>query len=152
MKEHPMMTLSTKGRYATRMLTYMAARADSRPATKQEIADNEALSADYAEQILLKLKAAGLVRSHRGKAGGFSLAEAPEKMTVARVLRITEGPLCLVPCVENNDCERAPTCPTRPLWEEATRALDKVFSGTTIADLARERLRLQAMRAPAYEI
>ena len=147
-----MMTLSTKGRYATRMLAYMASRVDSRPATKQEIAENEGLSPDYAEQILLKLKAAGLVRSHRGKAGGFSLGEDPAKMTVARVLRVTEGPLSVVPCVVNDDCDRAPICPTRSLWEEATRALDKVFSGTTIADLARERLRLQALQAPAYEI
>jgi Rrf2 family protein len=129
-----MMKISTKGRYATRIMVNIALD-ESGIAQKQKIARDEGISADYVEQILIKLKAADLVRSHRGKNGGFSLTRKPESITVADVLEAAEGPLNLVDCLDER-CERTSVCVTRPLWKKANDALGKVFSGTTVKDLA----------------
>jgi Rrf2 family transcriptional regulator, cysteine metabolism repressor len=103
------------------------------------------------EQILMKLKTAGLVQSHRGARGGFSLACEPRETDVSAILRATEGPVALAPCTEG-ECERATTCVTRPVWERAAEALQTVFSGITLDELAREAIRLQASKAPDYHI
>lgn len=131
-----MLSLSTKGRYATRIITRLALLdTTARPARKKEIADAEAVSEDYTEQILVRLKDAGLVASHRGTKGGFSLARPPEKITVADVLDAMEGPIHIVPCM-TEPCEHATECITRDLWHAAERALLTVFNNTTVADLA----------------
>lgn len=118
-----MLRISTKGRYAARILVYLALHEDSAPSPKQEIADAEGISADYVEQILTKLRSGGLVRSHRGARGGFSLARAPGAITMADVLAASEGPIELVPC-EGEECPRTSMCVTRMVWHEASRALD----------------------------
>ncbi len=146
-----MIRLSTKGRYATRIMVTLALRGGAQPARKQEIAEAENISADYVEQILMRLKAAGLVLSHRGARGGFSLAVKPDKLTVYTVLVATEGPLDLVPCAET-DCDQLTTCVTREVWEAASAALEKVFKSTTIGELARNALRHRSAHAPSYVI
>ena len=103
-----MLTLSTKGRYATRIMIRLAQAPPGEPLCVQEITASEEIVAAYVEQILLSLKAAGLVRSHRGAKGGFSLARRPEAITVGQVLAATEGPVCLVPCLGDAGCARAP--------------------------------------------
>ena len=146
-----MLSLSTKGRYATRIITRLALfDNNTRPARKKEIADAEAVSEDYTEQILVRLKAAGLVASHRGTKGGFSLARTPEKITVTDVLNAMDGPLHIVPCM-TEPCERATECITRDLWHAAERALLTVFSGTTVADLA-NRARMKTPSPLNYNI
>jgi len=95
-----MMKLSTKGRYATRIMVYLAMQNSDSPCRKQDIAEAESISADYVEQILIRLKAAGLVTSHRGAHGGFSLTRPPSEVTVEAVLQATEGPLLLVACTD----------------------------------------------------
>ncbi|MBN1671379.1 MAG: Rrf2 family transcriptional regulator [Kiritimatiellae bacterium] len=132
-----MINLSTKGRYAVRILVNLA-RADSRtaPVRAKDIAEAEGLSVDYAEQLLIKLKAAGFVRSQRGKRGGFLLTRSAEEITVAEVLAALEGELCLVGCAAES-CTRRDGCPTKPLWDEAGRRLRELFAGTTIGQLAR---------------
>ncbi len=131
-----MVGLTTKGRYATRLLVYLAARQDAVPVKKQVIAESEGITPDYVEQILIRLKAAGLVRSYRGKEGGFTLAVDPRTLTVARVLEAMEGKMSIVACLENNSCDRAASCSTRALWGKADQALKQVFTKTTIGELA----------------
>jgi len=144
------MTLSTRGRYATRIMVCLAeSPGRTKPMTRTEIAANEDISANYVEQLMAPLRAAGLVRSHRGRHGGFSLARAAEKVTVADVLRAVEGPLVLVPCVGPASCDRAPDCPTRPVWQRASAALERVFTATTIADMIRDN---RLPNSPSYSI
>ena len=105
------------------------------PRRKHEIAESEGISADYVEQILIRLKAAGLVDSHRGAKGGFTISGSPEKITVADVLQASEGPMAIVPC-SKADCDRETACVTREIWKLAETALNEVFGGHTIAGLA----------------
>ncbi len=146
-----MLKLSTKGRYAVRIMVRLTMRDSDRPVRKQEIATAEGISADYVEQILMKLKTAGLVQSHRGARGGFSLACDPQKTDVAVILRATEGPVALAPCTEG-ECQRSTNCVTRPVWERAAEAIESVFSSVTLGQLADEARRLQASEAPDYYI
>jgi Rrf2 family protein len=129
--------LTTKGRYATRLLVYLAARQEEGPVKKQDMAEAEGITPDYVEQILIRLKAAGFVRSHRGKAGGFSLSVDPATLTVASVLEVMEGRMALVPCLVGDDCPRHRTCSTRALWNRADQALNQVFKNATIGELAK---------------
>lgn len=132
-----MFPVSTRGRYAVRILTCLASGGRGETVTKRRIAESEAISPDYIEQILLSLKAAGLVRSHRGRLGGFSLARAPEQITLARILEATDGPVAPAPCLqEGQTCDRAGACPTRPVWQKAGESVQAVLDETTLADLA----------------
>jgi len=146
-----MMKLSTKGRYATRIMVYLAMQQQGVPCRKQEIAEAEGISADYVEQILIRLKAAGLVSSHRGARGGFSLTRPPADVTVEEVLQATEGPVTLVACTEEG-CERETICVTRNIWRAAEVALSEVFSGTVIAELAKEAYEMQESKSITYDI
>ncbi len=144
-----MMPISTKGRFASRIMVFLASQEPGRPVSKFEIGRAEAISPDYVEQIMIRLKVAGLVASHRGRAGGFSLASDPETTTIADVLRAVEGRVAPAPCYSAHDCERSSTCPTRDVWMEAARLLDDLFEGTTIAHLAREAARRRDASARA---
>jgi Rrf2 family protein len=146
-----MLNLSSKGRYATRIMVFLARRNEGTPARRQEIAEAEDITGDYVEQILIKLKAAGLVKSRRGAKGGFSLAGDAERITVADVLAATEGPARLAPCL-TEPCSRASYCVTRPLWQRASDALGRTFSSTTIGELARQASSLQVSKTWTYEI
>ncbi len=146
-----MMRLSTKGRYATRIMIALAMCDQTRPARKQAIADSEGISADYVEQILMRLKAGGLVQSHRGAKGGFSLAKDPDTITVADVLATTEGPLALAPC-KRDDCTRATYCVAKDIWQEANEALEEVFGAVTIGQLASRAAELKDAHSLSYVI
>ncbi|MDD4872247.1 MAG: Rrf2 family transcriptional regulator [Kiritimatiellae bacterium] len=146
-----MIKLSTKVRYATRIAVYLAMRDEKHPARKQEIAEAEDISADYVEQILIKLKTLGLVRSHRGTKGGFVLARDPHKITVADVINSVDGQIAIAPCI-NDKCNRIPFCPTRPVWEKANEALVNIFSKATIGELADEGRKLRSPKSWTFEI
>ena len=130
------MMISTRGRYATRIMVCLASQPGWRPMTKYEIAHAETISPAYVQQLMMALRFAGLVTSHRGRAGGFSLTLPPDRVTVADILKAVEGDLMPLPCQSTGHCERAATCPTRPLWERAADLLDDLFTRTTVADLA----------------
>ena len=134
-----MMTISTRGRYATRMMVLLASTAQS-PLNKFQIAEAESISPAYAQQLMMALRMAGLVKSHRGRLGGFSLARPPGTITVGDVLKAVEGEIMPAPCRETGHCDRMATCPTRPIWEKAAELLDDLFAATTIASLAEERI------------
>jgi Rrf2 family iron-sulfur cluster assembly transcriptional regulator len=130
-----MMCISTKGRYAVRVMVFLA-EWPGRPLRKSEISEAEDITPGYLQQIMGILLNADLVRSYRGKAGGFALARPPESITVGEVLRCTEGKVQPVPCEDIHDCGRAMHCPTRPFWMKAARMMDELLDSTTIADLA----------------
>jgi len=134
-----MMTISTRGRYATRIMALLAAESSRPSLTKFQIAEAESISAAYVQQILMSLKMAGLVNSHRGRVGGFSIARSPEAITVADVLAAVEGGILPVPCRTSTQCSRAATCPTRPVWEKAAGLLDDLFGSITLADMLKDR-------------
>ncbi len=132
-----MMTISTRGRYATRMVVLLAGQQPGGSLTKTEIADSEGISAGYVQQLMMALRLAGIVDSHRGREGGFSLSRSADQITVADVLRAVEGDVMPAPCQGGGHCERSAECPTRPVWEEAAILLNDLFSRTTIASLTK---------------
>jgi Rrf2 family protein len=135
-----MMTISTRGRYASRIMVLLAADPEMRPVTKYQIAEEEGITPAYVQQLMMALRSAGLVKSHRGRDGGFSLSRPPVAITVADILKAVEGEVMPAPCRSTGHCERAASCPTRPLWERAADLLDGLFSRTTLADLAAGRV------------
>jgi Rrf2 family protein len=141
-----MLCISSRGRYATRILVLLASGAADRMYTKGEIAALEGLTAGYVQQLMGSLQAAGLVASYRGKQGGFKLARAPHTITVADAVRVMEGEIRLAPCHDGNNCDRIPTCPTRSTWVEAASVLEEFFEQTTIAQLAQRAQESAAQR------
>jgi Rrf2 family protein len=138
-----MMRMSTKGHHATRIMM-MLARTPSRPVSKGEIGESEGIPPGYVQQLMIRLTDAGLVRSHRGRAGGFTLTRAPEGISVQEVLHATEGVFELAPCVDMRvDCPRTRYCPAHLLWSEATLAVNTLFERTSIADLVLTGKRLE---------
>ncbi|MGN0395805.1 MAG: RrF2 family transcriptional regulator [Coprococcus sp.] len=135
------MKVSTKGRYALRLMTNIASRTDGKPVSIKDIASSEDISDKYLEQIIALLHSGGLVRSVRGPQGGYLLRKSPEEITVGMVLRLTEGTLSPVPCVddEETNCDREADCTTLNLWRRLNKAISDVIDNTTIADLCNNR-------------
>jgi Rrf2 family protein len=136
-----MLRMSTKGHHATRIMIFLANHGDGL-VTKTEIAEAETISSGYLQQLLIALVNAGLVKSFRGKAGGFMLGMPAETITVRQVLAATEGPFELAPCLEE-ECSRAEACAAHLLWFEATRRVNDLFDHTTVADLVKTTRALQ---------
>ena len=151
LKKFIMIKMSTKARYATRIIVYLAGKEADQMATAHEISQAEGISADYVEQILTKLRSSGLVRSRRGVNGGFALACDATQTTVADVLKSMEGPVCLLPCL-TEECTRISICVTRDVWQQANDALDRVFSGIAIAELAAKADKLEASKSLTFQI
>ncbi|MBT3380368.1 MAG: Rrf2 family transcriptional regulator [Lentisphaerae bacterium] len=147
------MKLSTRGRYATRILLCIAREQDGGPVRKQLIADRERVSSDYVEQILVALRSSGLVNSHRGAKGGFTLARGPADITIWEVLQASEGPIGLVPCLGNEaHCRHTGTCVTRTLWEGAATLLHDYFQGVTLKELVEREEKLIGEQVLMYDI
>ena len=130
------MRLSTRSRYGLRALTALAAREPAEGRCAREIADEEDLSKKYLESILAQLRTAGFVRSVRGAHGGYVLARPADEITVADVIRVLEGSLAFVECVDDPSyCPRSDDCVTRYIWVEAEKALNACFEGITVQGL-----------------
>ena len=131
------MKISTKGRYALRLMTDLAIHHEEGYIPIKVIAERQNISDKYLEQIISILSRAGYVRSVRGAGGGYTLAYPPEKYTVGMVLRLTEGSLAPVACLESeeNCCPRVETCPTLFIWEKLYSAINDVVDNITIADI-----------------
>lgn len=130
-----MMKISTRGRYATRIMALLAADTAQPSLTKFQIAEYEAISPAYVQQLMVRLRAAGLVTSHRGRGGGFSIARSADTITVADILAAVEGDILPVPCRGDAHCSRVARCPTRPVWEKAAALLEDLFASVTVADM-----------------
>lgn len=130
------MKISTKGRYALRLMVDLALSGQGQPISLKDVAQRQQLSDKYLEQIVTPLSRAGLVRSVRGAGGGYLLTRRPEEYTVGEILRPLEGDLAPVECATDADfCERCGECVTVELWREIHRAVSQVVDRTTLADL-----------------
>lgn len=131
------MRISTKGRYALRMLVYLAAHQEEGFISLKEIADTQNISKKYLEQIVPMLNKDGILRTNRGNRGGYMLARRPQDCTVGDILRATEGSLAPVSCLEYevNDCPRAEACPTLSIWEGLYKVINEYLDSVTLQDL-----------------
>ena len=130
--------ISTKGRYALRVLIDLAEQRSDAPVPLKDIARRQEISEKYLQHIAKLLVDEGLLVGTSGKGGGYLMARAPEECTVADVLAAAEGTLAPVACVacETVDCDRSDTCKTLPLWQKFNTLTNDYFSSVTIADLA----------------
>lgn len=131
------MKISTKGRYALRLMLDIALNDAKTPVRIKDIAERQQISDKYLEQIVSSLNKAGFVKSLRGPQGGYRLTKKPEKYTVGMILRLIEGSLAPVACLDDdiNNCTRADRCPTLILWEKLYDAISEVVDNITLADL-----------------
>ncbi len=138
------MRISTKGRYALRLMLDLALHDTGENISLKTIAKRQDISGKYLEQIIGILAKAGFVKSVRGSSGGYRLAKRPEEYTVGDILRLTEGSLAPVPCVEDgaDACAKADSCITLGVWRELNDAINGVVDHITVADLV-ERSKAQ---------
>ena len=135
------MKLSTKGRYGLRAMLEMALSINEGPVVLRTIAERQGIPERYLEQLLIPLKKAGLVKSIRGSQGGYVLKREPRNITVGDVIRVLEGPIAPVDCVNEQDpeeCNRADHCVTRKIWSEVRDSIINVLDSYTLEDLAVE--------------
>ena len=131
------MKISTKGRYALRLMLDLALHDSDAPVRIKDIAARQDISDKYLEQIISSLNKAGYVKSIRGPQGGYKLARDPESYTVGMILRLTEGSLAPVACLDDevNTCDRQETCATLKLWPMLDEAIKGVVGRVTVAHL-----------------
>ena len=130
------MKISTKGRYALRLMLDLAGHPNQYVSIK-EIASRQQISHKYLEQIIIQLVRSGFVKSIRGPQGGYTLAAEPEKITAGMVLRVMEGSLSPVQCLDDgaDSCSRMGECDTIALWRKLKQAIDDVVDHVTLQDL-----------------
>ena len=135
------MKISTKGRYAVRVMLDLALNNTGECIKVKDIAARQGISEKYLEQIIAVLNKAGYVKSVRGAQGGYRIAKAPEEYTGGMILRLTEGSMAPVACLEEGapECERCDTCETLEVWKKLYTAINQVIDGVTIADLVEKR-------------
>ena len=134
------MIVSTKGRYALRVMVHFAQRGNERYIPLKEIAEAEGISQKYLETIMSTLSKAGFVDAVHGKGGGYRLNRSPDEYTVGSILKLTEGGLTAVSCTSQgaSACSRTECCQTKPMWDKLDKMIDDFFEGITIADLLQE--------------
>ena len=138
------MKISTKGRYALRLMLDIALNQTGEPVRIKDISARQEISEKYLEQIISVLNKAGFVKSVRGPRGGYLLTRDPDKYTVGMILRVTEGSLAPVACLdgETNTCERQSACAALHLWQMLNTAICDVVDKVTLADLAEWQIQM----------
>lgn len=131
------MKISTKGRYALRMLYDLALHHEEGYVSLKDIADRQGISKKYLEQIVPLLNKTGLLRTNRGNKGGYMLSGKPDEITVGDVLKATEGSLAPVACLEfePNECPRAGECSTLFIWEGLYKSINDYLDSITLRDI-----------------
>lgn len=134
------MIVSTRGRYALRVLIDMAEHNNDDRIPLKEIAERQEISQKYIEAIMSLLSKNGIVNGVHGKGGGYKLIKKPSEYKVGEILEITEGTLAPVACLEKNaeTCPREPNCRTLPMWSKLDNLIKNFFNSITIADLMKE--------------
>ncbi len=142
-KERDFEMISTRGRYAIRVMIDLAENENGACVPLKEIAARQELSKKYLEIIVKEMVAGGLLIGASGKGGGYRLCRRPEEYTVGEVLELMEGSLSPVACLAEgeggNDCPRKKICQTLPMWEEFDRLVHDFFYSRTIRDLTASR-------------
>ena len=131
------MIISSRGRYALRVMIDLAEHDDGAYIPMKEVAQRQDISLKYLEKILPQLVAAKLVEGQHGKGGGYRLTRAPGNYPIGEILRLTEGDLAPVACLEcgAEACKRTADCRTLPMWSELNRRINDYLDSVTIADL-----------------
>ena len=131
------MMISTRGRYALRVMTDLAEHPDAGYIPLRQIAQRQDISEKYLESILKALVHGGLLEGVRGKGGGYRLTRPAEQVTVGNILRLTEDSLAPVACLDAGaaPCPRAAACRTLPMWKRLDSLINDFFYGVTRADL-----------------
>ena len=144
------MKISTKGRYALRLMLDLATYDVGKPVSLKDIARRQDISEKYLEQIIAVLNKGGLVRSVRGAGGGYRINRAPADISVGDILRLTEGDLAPVECVGGNSaaCDRSGMCVTIRVWQKLDEAINSVVDSISVADL----MAWNAEQADSYSI
>ncbi len=134
------MIVSTKGRYALRVMLCFAQRGSDEYVPLKEIAESEGISQKYLESIMTILSKAGFVDAVHGKGGGYRLNRKPGDYTVGSILKLTEGSLAPVSCTTQGAaaCSRSTCCQTLPMWERLEKMIDEFFEGITLEDLLKD--------------
>ena len=134
------MIVSTKGRYALRVMVCFAQRAPGEYIPLKEIAESEGISQKYLESIMTVLSKAGFVDAVHGKGGGYRLNRSPGEYTVGSILKLTEGSLSAVSCTSQGAaaCSRTECCTAKPMWDKLDKMIDDFFEGVTIGDLLKD--------------
>lgn len=131
------MFISTKGRYALRMLLDLAEHQNDGYVALKDIADRQDISKKYLEQIVPLFNKSDILRTNRGFNGGYRLAKSPDKYTVGEILRVTEGSLSPVACLEHDpvECARSSDCATLPVWQGLYQVINEYLDGITLQDI-----------------
>ena len=131
------MMISSRGRYALRVMIDLAEHADEGCLPMKEVAQRQSISLKYLEKIMPLLVAAKLVTGTHGKGGGYRLTRSPRDYPIGEILRLTEGDLAPVACLECNaeKCVRTADCRTLPMWSALNRRVNEYLDSVTIADL-----------------
>ena len=135
------MKISTKGRYALRIMIDLARHDEGSYIRLKDIAERQNITLKYMEQIMPLLTKAGYVRSYRGNNGSYMLARKPEEYTVGDILRTTEGSMAPIACIEDqpNRCPRCEECTTLPFWEGLWKVINEYTDRYTLADLMEDK-------------
>ena len=136
------MKISTKGRYALRLMIDIAVRGSDVNVSIRDVSESQGISTKYLEQIVSALVRAGFLRSVRGAQGGYRLARKPSEYTVGDILRVMEGSLAPVSCLDDaeNQCERAEECATLKLWQGLYDVINNYLDSITLEDLVNETI------------
>ncbi len=131
------MKISTRGRYALRLMLDLALNGSDQYVTIKSISERQEISYKYLEQIITVLSRAGFVKSVRGSQGGYKLARPAEEYTVGMIMRLIEGSLVPVACMEDepNQCPRSGKCVALDVWKQLDDAINSVLDNITLADL-----------------
>ena len=141
------MKLSSRGDYATRIMLELSTAEGPSPLSVHELSERTAIPAKYLEQIMTRLRTAGLVRAERGAHGGYVLARPAQTVTIGEVVRLMDGPVAPTPCASSSAhvacpssrCPSEQICAMRGLWLEVRDAIAGVLDSTTLADLAKRQ-------------
>lgn len=135
------MKISTKGRYAIRMLLDLAEHQNCGFIALKDIADRQNISKKYLEQITSVFNKSNFLRTTRGSQGGYQLAKSPDKYTVGEILRLTEGSVSPVPCVDEDTAigDFGSECYMRPVWTGLNRIINEYLDGITLQDILEQK-------------
>ncbi len=132
------MKISTKGRYGIRLMLSLALHYENGTMALKAIAKEQDISEKYLEQIINPLTKSGLVKSFRGAQGGYILTKHPNDISIGEILRILEGSLAPVDCVDNPMCENSDNCVSLSIWKKMKDAVDNVVDNISLGDLIEE--------------
>lgn len=138
------MMISTKGRYALRVMIDLAEHCNGEYIPMKDVVKRQQVSQKYVERIMTMLSKANFVEAVHGKGGGYRLNRSPDEYIVGDILRLTEGSLAPVACLDCDaeECERADQCRTLPMWKELNKRITDFFDGITIADLMKKDIEI----------